>query len=224
MSIDPFASISRRRLLTGVAILTLAAAAAPRFSWAARGPVAAKLNAQQSAELQRVEAYLNGIRTMRSRFLQVAENGAQAEGDIYLSRPGLMRIEYDPPVPHLIVATGRLLVYHEKRLNQTSYIPLSSTLAGFLVRDPINLSGDITVTAFEQQKGAVRASLVQTSEPEAGQITLVFSDDPLQLRQWSVIDGQGSMTRISLLDPQFGIPLDKTLFEFQEPERERFDR
>src|SRR3546814_1791629 len=110
-----------------------------------------------------------------------------------------MRIEYDPPVPHLIIATGNFLIYHEKKLNQTSYLPLSSSLAGFLVRDTIRLSGDVVVTAFEQQKGVVRVTLVKEDEADAGQLTLVFSDDPLQLRQWTVIDGQRSEEHTSEL-------------------------
>lgn len=216
------AHVTRRAVLASAAAVFVAAPWADAL--AARGPVPANLNDQQKATLARVESYLNGIRTLRARFLQVAENGASAEGDIMISRPGRMRIEYDPPSPHLIVANGSFLIYHEKKLNQTSYLPLSSSLAGFLVRDTIRLSGDVVVTGFEQQKGVVRVTLVKGDEADAGQLTLVFSDDPLQLRQWTVIDGQGSLTRISLVNPQFGVPLDKKLFVFDAPERERLDR
>src|SRR3546814_3476892 len=86
-------------LVTRRAVLAVTAAAlmAPLAgALAARGPVPATLNDQQKTTLARVETYLNSIRTLRSRFLQVAENGAPAEGDIFISRPGLMRIEYDP--------------------------------------------------------------------------------------------------------------------------------
>lgn len=191
---------------------------------AAARAVPAKLDDKQMAELARVESYLNSIRTLRARFLQVADDGSNAQGDVLISRPGLMRIEYDPPVPHLIVTTGSLLVYHEKKLNQTSYIPLSSSLAGFLVRDQIRLSGDVVVTDLQQQKGVIRVTLVKADEPQAGRLTLVFSDEPLQLRQWSVTDAQGAVTQITLVDPQFGVPLDKKLFAFDPPPRERLDR
>lgn len=217
-----------RSALTRRAVLTAAIAAFAIMpmaqAFAARGPAPAKLTEQQKAQVARVENYLNSIRTLRSRFLQVAENGATAEGDIAISRPGLMRIEYDPPVPHLIIANGTFLIYHEKKLNQTSYLPLSSSLAGFLVRDKIRLSGDVVVTAFEQDRGTIRITLVKADEADAGQLTLVFSDNPLQLRQWSVLDGQGSQTRITLANPQFGVPVDKKLFVFDAPERERLDR
>ena len=133
-------------------------------------------------------------------------------------------MEYDPPSPHLIVADGLFLIYHEKKLNQTSHIPLSSSLAGFLIRDVIKLAGDVTLTRFEQDKGVIRLTLVKTDDGEAGQMTLVLSDGPLQLRQWTVSDGQGGTTRITLANAEFGVPLDKALFAFTPPQRDRFDR
>lgn len=219
---DVWARLTRRAVLVALAASLLAAPLGGAF--AATRPVAAKLDDKQKAEIARVETYLNSIRTLRARFLQVADDGGNAEGDVLLSRPGLMRIEYDPPVPHLIVTTGNLLIYHEKKLNQTTYVPLSSSLAGFLVREQIKLSGDVVVTDFQQQSGAVRVTLVKADDPSAGRLTLVFSDQPLQLRQWSVTDAQGAVTRITLVNPEFGVPLDKKLFAFDPPPREHLDR
>lgn len=212
------ALFSRRVVLVWLAAVL---AAVPLAGAVAAAAVPAKLDGKQKAEVARVETYLNGIRTMRSRFLQVADNGATDQGTVLLSRPGLMRIEYDPPSPHLIIANGTFLIYHEKKLNQTSYLPLSSSLAGFLVRDTIRLSGDVTVTGFEEQRGVIRISLVKTDDAAAGRLTLVFSDQPLQLRQWIVTDSEGVITRITLVNPEFGVPIDKKQFEFTPPERRR---
>lgn len=218
---------TRRAVLASVAVALAATAILvilPSDAFAAAKLVPAVLNDAQRADVARVEAYLNAIRTLRAKFLQVAENGATAEGDLLLSRPGLMRIDYDPPSPHLIVADGAFLIYHEKKLNQTSHIPLSSSLAGFLLRDAIKLAGDVTLTRFEQERGVIRLSLVKTDDAEAGQLTLVLSDGPLQLRQWTVTDGQGGTTRITLINSEFGVALDRALFAFTPPPRDRQDR
>src|SRR5690606_28059837 len=69
------------------------------------------------ADIARVEAYLNAIRTMQSRFVQIAPNGGVAEGTLYLQRPGKMRVEYDPPVEDIVVATGRVLIHYDGELN-----------------------------------------------------------------------------------------------------------
>ncbi|HEY4134782.1 MAG TPA: outer membrane lipoprotein carrier protein LolA [Alphaproteobacteria bacterium] len=209
-------SSARRLMLAAMLALPAAVAALPMPAFAANA-VPAKLSDDQKADLARVEAYLNSIRTLRSDFLQVSNNGATAQGFVAMKRPGQLRIEYAPPSPNLIVTDGRFIVYVEKYLKQTSYIPLDSSLAGFLVRDTIKLSGDVTVTAFEKAKGAVRVTLSQTDQPENGALTLVFSDQPLQLRQWSVLDAQGQTTRVSLMDPQYGVPVDPKLFGFTRP-------
>jgi len=214
-------SLARRALLAALSVSAalLALTALPAFAKV----VPAQLSESQKADLARVESYMNGIRTLKSDFMQVAPNGATAQGIVAIQRPGNMRIEYAPPSPHLIVTSGSFLVYVEKSLKQTSYIPLRSTLAGFLVREKIQLSGDVTVTAFENDKGAIRVTLAQTDERTAGALTLVFSDAPLQLRQWSVLDSQGQTTRISLLDPQFGVPVDPKLFGWERPRDWRKD-
>ena len=49
-----------------------------------------------TADIARIEDYLNDIGTLESRFVQFTAAGV-AEGQIYMSRPGDMRIEYDPP-------------------------------------------------------------------------------------------------------------------------------
>src|SRR4029077_11927136 len=59
---------------------------------------------QDSADLARIETYLDGLRTLKAHFLQAAPNGAITQGPAWLDRPGRMRFQYDPPSPLLLVA------------------------------------------------------------------------------------------------------------------------
>ena len=185
----------------------------------AASPRAIPLNAEQSQEVQRVQQYLNGIRTLTARFTQYADNGGTAEGMLYVSRPGNMRFQYDPPSPVQLVASNGLVVYHDSRLDETSYLPIASTPAWFLLRNDIQLGGDVTITGYDRQPGALRLTLVQTKEPDAGSVTLTFSDKPLELRQWAIIDPQGKKTTVALSDLRTGQPIDSKLFVFQEPSK-----
>jgi outer membrane lipoprotein-sorting protein len=187
------------------------------FAVAAAPLVPAQLSDKDRADLARIEAYLNSVRTMVTPFMQTASDGSTAGGMIYMQRPGKLRIEYDPPSPILIVSTGGQLVYFDKTLGQVTYVPTSSTPAAFLVQEQVKLSGEITVTRVQRGPGVIRVSLVRTSEPEAGQVTLVFSDQPLQLRQWTVTDGRGVDTQVALLEPVLGGPIDPKRFEFIDP-------
>ena len=45
-----------------------------------------------AALLARASAYLNKIDTLQARFLQIDGRGGVAEGDLYVDRPGKMRL------------------------------------------------------------------------------------------------------------------------------------
>lgn len=188
-----------------------------------RAQTMAKPFAADAKMLARIEAYLNGISTMQSKFLQVSSTGELAGGNFYMRRPGKLRIDYDPPSPVLIVSDGHRLTYFDKELETANVAPIEDTLAGFLVRDPVRFAGDVTVTGFNHAKGIVRVTLARSGEPEGGSLTLVFSDDPLRLRQWVVADAFGTSTRVSLVEPVFGVQLNDALFEAEEPERRGSD-
>lgn len=172
---------------------------------------------QDQADLGRIEAYLDSLRTLKARFLQVAPNGGISQGTVWLERPGRMRFQYDPPSPLLLVAGHGLVVFNDKSLNQTSNIPISKTPLGILLSDHVRLQGDVTVTDMQRLPGQLQVSLVRTASPGDGTLTLVFADNPLTLKQWTVLDAQRQETRVTLLNAQIGGSFDPKLFEFIDP-------
>ena len=167
--------------------------------------------------IARVEAYLNGIDTLRSSFVQINPDGAEVTGELYYARPDKMRLEYDPPSRILIVANRWQVIYHDRRLKQVSHLLTGSTPLGFLLEEDVRLSGDVTVTDLEEAGGELRVTLVQTEEPDQGSITLVFAEQPLELRRWTVVDAQGLPTHVLLGGVETGVALDDELFVFHNP-------
>lgn len=196
----------------------LAACVLSLTSAQAAGPRKVQLSPQDRADVTRAEDYLNSVTTLKAHFLQIAANGNQAEGTAYFSRPGKMRLQYDPPSPMLVVADGSFLIVHDKELGEPSYIPLGSTPAGILVRENVQLDGkDVQVTRVARQPGVLSVSMIESDDPGQGELTLVFSESPFSLRQWRVVDAQGSTTTVSLYETQMGIKLDDKLFVFKNP-------
>ncbi len=179
---------------------------------------AAPLTPQDRADLLRIQAYLDSIRTLHARFLQVAPDGRTSEGQAWLERPGRMRFQYDPPAPFLLVAGHGLLVFYDSALKQTSNIPLGSTPLSILLANQVTLFSDgVTVTGFRRLPGQLQVSLVRTASPQDGTLTLVFAEPPLALRQWVVTDAQGKQTTVTLYDVQLGGSYPDKLFEFIDP-------
>jgi outer membrane lipoprotein-sorting protein len=201
--------LQRCPALAVAAILFFAAAVAHA------APVPAQLTQQDTLELQRIAAYLNNIRTMTARFQQTANNGGVSTGHLWVARPGRMRFEYDPPTPITLLADSASVYYWDKQLNQTSKYELRQTPAWFFLRDPISFGADVVVTRFEHLGGIVRVTVVESGQPDAGSLTLDLSENPLTLRQWTVIDQQGKRTVVGLSDLQYGMALDPKLFQYQ---------
>jgi outer membrane lipoprotein-sorting protein len=201
---------ARRRLLRGAVAGGLAWLMACGLG--AGGAEAATLTLGERSDLARIETYLNDIRTMRARFEQFSTDGQIARGSLYLRRPGRLRVEYEPPVSVLLVADGLAMTYYDSELDQLSQAPLYASPVWFLLRDPIRIDEDITVTGVERATGVIRVSMYQTDEPDAGRVTLTFSDQPLELRNWRIIDAQGKIIDVALHDVRLGGELANELF------------
>ena len=178
---------------------------------------AAGLSDRDRADVTAIEDYLNSFSTLKAHFLQIGDDGAQAEGTAYISRPGRLRLQYDPPAQLVLLADGTFLIVDDKRYPNPSYVLLNSTPAGVLVRDKIKLlNSDISVTKVQHQPGILAVTLIDSNNEDQGQLTLIFMDKPLQLRQWRIIDAEGKQTTVSLFDVQTGVILDKKLFTHQD--------
>jgi outer membrane lipoprotein-sorting protein len=175
----------------------------------------APLTPQDQAQLQRIASYLNGIRSMTAHFQQVANNGGVSSGRLWVSRPGRMRFEYEHPATMALLADAGYVYQWDKELKQTAKVELRSTPAWFILRDPVNFGPEVVVTGFQQGGGTIRVTVVEAARPDLGSLTMVFTENPLSLRQWSIVDQQGRRTTVTLSNVQTGVALDPRLFQYQ---------
>lgn len=173
----------------------------------------------QAAVIAQAEAYLHNLKTGKARFLQTSSNGNQAIGTFYLSRPGKLRFEYDPPVKDFVVADGYFIYFYDGQLQEQSNAPIGQTMADFLLRPDLKLSGDVRVTAVKRAGDLIQISLVQASDPQAGSLTLGFTPEPFALKKWRITDAQGNITEVELFQLQTGINLTNSLFVYSDPKK-----
>jgi outer membrane lipoprotein-sorting protein len=197
----------RRRLL--LLAMAMAAIALPAH--------ALTLTDSQAAAVKKAEDYLNGITTMKARFVQVNADGSVHEGDFYVSRPNRMRLVYDPPTPMLMVADGAFLVYVDKEMDDVSHIPLTDTPAGLLLKPNLSFTDPaVQLLGVHEVDNTLEITAAQAKDPSTGRVTFVFSENPLALRQWRVVDAQNKEVRVTLSNATFGMKLDKDLFRYDQ--------
>jgi outer membrane lipoprotein-sorting protein len=207
----------RRRPLLALPALLLSPSVAPLVVAPAAAQQPRPLSERDRTDIARAEAWLNRLSSLKARFVQIAQNGASAEGTGWIVRPGRMRFEYDPPEPLLLVASYGQFFYFDRQLKQATTLPIGATPLGILLRDDLRLSGDVTVSRVDRGGGLLRITLFRTGRPAEGSLTLVFDQDPIELKQWAVVDAQGQETRVSLFQTQFGGRYPSMLFDFNDP-------
>jgi len=185
--------------------------------WAALAlPVAA-----QQLSLAEISSYLDGLRTAQGQFTQVNEDGSISTGRILLKRPGRVRFEYDPPDESLVVADGDTLGIVDPRSNERQGYPLHRTPLKIILARNVDLTRERMVVGHASDGTTTTVRAQDPDNPDYGSIDLVFTADPIELRQWVIHDGNGTSTTVILGDMQTGVRLanDKFVIPGKAPAR-----
>lgn len=182
------------------------------FLLAFAGPV----RAQTADDLKQVENYLNNIRTMEARFVQTASNGNTAEGRLYIAKPNKIRMEYAAPTSVLIVGDGDYIVYNDQDLDQVTHIDYDDIPASLILANDIKIDGQkIKVSDFYKDAGITTITL-EYSKGDIGPITLVFGNNPFELKQWKIVDPQSVEVTVSLYDAVNDAAINADMFKFKK--------
>jgi outer membrane lipoprotein-sorting protein len=175
------------------------------------------LTAQDHTDLARIEAYLNNLKNISADFMQVDDAGGILHGQIAISRPGKMRVNYSAPNKDFIIADGSFVHIWNDDLKAQTNVEQNSSLAEFILRDPIKLNGDVTLTKIERFPAKIEITLVDNKDPASGSLILVFEDRPLKLRQWKVVDAEGHTTGVNLENMSENVTFPANTFFFVPP-------
>jgi outer membrane lipoprotein-sorting protein len=168
--------------------------------------------------IKKVEQYFQSLSTAEANFVQTANDGTQSTGKFYLSRPNRLRFQYDAPLTDFIVADGTFIYFYDGQLKQQSNAPISQTLADFILRKNLKLSGDLRVNKIAKGGGLLQVTIVQTSDPLSGSLTLGFSETPkFELKKWQIRDASGAVTEIELSNLKQGMKFKSGLFNYIDP-------
>ena len=215
-------------LFATLALLQASAATPETEPPVAEQGVATETSASTELDAERVvsgiNAYLNSVDTLRSRFIQIAPDGSMTEGDLALARPGRLRLDYDDPNPLRIIADGTTVAVEDQALETVDRIPLRSTPLWWLLKPEIDIAEDAAIVSIEREFGFLYLTLRDPAEEMEGEVMFVFAEPSYELREWYVTDALGEITRVSLTNVQTGGAVNPRLFVIPEPENRRDSR
>ena len=171
-------------------------------------------NAADKLSLGQISSYLNGIGTAQAEFSQINDDGTLSTGTLYIKRPGKMRFEYNPPDQTLVVASNLAVAIFDNKSNQPSETyPLAQTPLSIILAPRVDLSRARMVTGHSFDGTATLVTAQDPDHPEYGSITMSFTGNPVELRQWIVNDGDGGRTTVVLGALELGGTLSNRLFD-----------
>jgi outer membrane lipoprotein-sorting protein len=164
--------------------------------------------------LSTLSDYLNGLTTVETDFTQVNSDGTISTGKIFIQRPGRVRFEYAPPDRSLVIAgAGQVGIFDAKSNQPPERYPLKQTPLNLILAENVNLDQAEMVIGHREDGTSTRVLAQDPEYPEYGTIELVFTSDPVELRQWVITDDLGSQTTVILGELTKGGELKPSLFD-----------
>lgn len=172
--------------------------------------------------LAELSAYLNQLATVQSDFTQVNGDGSVSLGKIYIKRPGRVRFEYAPPDRSLVLASAETVAIFDGKSNQPAEeYPLKRTPLNLILAPKIDLGRAKMVVGHKEVENTTRVVAQDPEHPEYGTIEMVFTANPVTLRQWVITDDLGQQTTVILGALQPVADLKSSLFNIVEEKSRR---
>lgn len=146
-----------------------------------------------------ISNYLNGLKTAKAEFTQINADGTISTGTIYIKRPGRARFDYNAPDQTLVLASaGQLAIFDAKSNTGPEQYPLAQTPLNLILAANVDLARTGMVTNHRFDGTATIVTAQDPQHPEYGNIQLMFTSGPTELRQWIITDNTGQQTTVIL--------------------------
>ncbi|MCV2448600.1 LolA family protein [Paracoccus sp. DMF] len=165
--------------------------------------------------LNEISRYLNGLKTAMSDFTQVNADGSITTGTVYIQRPNRVRFEYKGDRTLVLASAGQVAVFDGKSRGGPQQYPLSKTPLSLILAPNINLGQARMVTGYSEKENSTVVTAQDPQHPEYGNIQMVFTANPTQLRQWVVTDQAGKRTTVILGDMKTGVSFKPSTFAIE---------
>ena len=168
----------------------------------------------------KIENFFKNLQTLEANFIQVSPSGDVSNGKIYLDLPGKMRIDYENPNNLLITCQGFWIVIQDRDSKTTNNLPLKSSPFSIFLQDKSILNNENFKTKYGVTSGVISLEIKSQEKDKLEGIVLEFSENPFNLKKWTILDTFGESTTVLIQDAKYNNELSHLLFfpiDFPEP-------
>ena len=169
--------------------------------------------AAEKISLQTLNKYFEDLKTAQAGFTQINGDGSISAGTLMIKRPWKMRFEYKGDGTLVLASARSVAIFDPKGDPQPETYPLKRTPLWLILARDVDLTQNNTVIGHEFDGNATTLVAQDPNNPELGTIQMVFTDNPVQLRQWIVTDEVGSATTVVLGAMETGLMIRNSVFD-----------
>ena len=170
----------------------------------------------EKISLAQISSYFNKLSTAQANFTQFNDDKSISTGKLIIKRPGRIRFEYElPSLALVIVGGGQVAVFDPKANEGPTRFPLSQTPMKIILKNKVDLGQEDMVVGHMVDGLNTLLILQDPKHPNRGTIQLIFSENPIKLRQWIIDDNVGNVTKVIIGDWNEGQRISNVLFNIQ---------
>ena len=171
---------------------------------------------RQLEVVKRVSAYFNDLNNMRGRFVQTDPDKTRLTGRFYVKKPGRFRFDYGPPTRKVMASDGRYLRIKDPDISGEDVVELDNTPFRLLLKKDVDLLRDARILEVLDSEDLSAVTMQDKSPDAPGRVQLYFTKKPgFDLKEWTVTDAQGLVTRVEVSDLNKADEIDPKLFVWE---------
>jgi len=167
--------------------------------------------------IEKIENYFNEeLDSVKSDFTQIGSRGSVSTGKIFLKRKkGLMKLYYNDPNPNIAIVKDYKLTHFDRDLKEKTIVSVYSSPLAFFLEKKVNLQKNVKVLSQNESQNSIQITLKKKGSENEGEITLIFSKTPFQLKGWVIWENNnyGRQTQIILENAKFNASISDKEFE-----------
>lgn len=150
--------------------------------------------------LTRISSYFSTLGKLKTDIVQRNPDGTQETGTLYLDLPGRLRLDYHPPSPITIIATGVRFFLVDYALKETVSVPENRTpIASILKKDLDFLDPNLIILGMSRSEEEIILQFSEKRFQDEGHVVLFFQENPIALKKWAVVDAFEQKVEVELV-------------------------
>ena len=168
-------------------------------------------NSFSNVNQERILKYLQNFDSLSSDFIQVNNNGSVLTGKLFISRPGMVRVEYKE-IPLLLISDSKKIASVNKDLDSITFYRIQDIPVALLLYKNFKLK-TLKILDFVDFENQFKLKIKEKKEETPGYIEIIFEKNTFTLKKWIVFRDKLNKTEVLLQNLKLNEKLNKKIFD-----------